>query len=286
MSRPYRTAVLGGTFDRLHVGHRRLLATALARADRIGVGVTTARYLRSAAKPLARRIQAYETRKRAVAHCLASLAARERWWIVPLDEAWGGSLAPGIDALIATSETSAGAASVNRERARRGLPALDIIQAPLVRGDDGLLVSSRRIRSGQIDPDGHRRSPLRIGIAGAPPLVRAEIVAELARAFGPPQLVRRSRAQVPAPRGLPGRERAAQALSVRALHGHEYGVGVVPLRARTGRGNGTPSWVMAIADALGPVAPPMLVPSHRWGPAIRAALRDRHRRGRRTERLS
>jgi hypothetical protein len=59
---------------------------------------------------------------------------------------------------------------VNAERERRGLPPLDIVLIPRVLGEDHLAIASRRIRSGQIDAEGRRRAPLRVGL-----VLRAEL---------------------------------------------------------------------------------------------------------------
>ncbi len=95
MPRRFRVAVLGGTFDRLHVGHRALLDGGLAAADRLGIGLTSDAYLDRAAKPLRGRIQAYRTRRAALVRYLRSAAAARRWWVVPLDDGWGRSVEPG-----------------------------------------------------------------------------------------------------------------------------------------------------------------------------------------------
>lgn len=167
MPRRYRFAVLGGSFDHLHAGHRALLARALDLADRVAVGVTSDAYLRVHPKPGAARIEPFAARRRAVARFLAARAPRRRWRIAVLDDGWGGSVAPGPDVLVASSETIGGARSVNRERRRRGLAPLAVELVPLVRGADGQPIRSRRIRAGEIDADGRRRATLRVAAVGA-----------------------------------------------------------------------------------------------------------------------
>lgn len=158
------TAVLGGTFDRLHVGHEALVRTAFRAADSVAIGLTTDQYLRRHPKPGSRRIQSYATRRRTLVGWLRREFPRRAWRVEPLADARGHSVEPGFDAIVITEETLTGARRVNAERHRRGLPALRIVVAPMVLGDDLLPVSSRRIRAGAIDRVGRRRSAIRITV--------------------------------------------------------------------------------------------------------------------------
>jgi len=149
-----RVAVLGGTFDHLHKGHRALLEAAFARADRVKVGLTSDRFAGSERKPFPVRVQSYALRRR---HLRAFLQARFRdraWSIVALNDPWGGSVAPGADLLVLSEETRRAAGPINAERRRRGLPALRVFVVPQVRADGGRPIASRRIRAGEIDTEG------------------------------------------------------------------------------------------------------------------------------------
>jgi pantetheine-phosphate adenylyltransferase len=158
VARRYRVAVLGGTFDRLHAGHERLLARAFAVADSVGIGVTTDRFLQAHPKPLGQRIRSYRARRSALAAFLRRSFPGRAFWLAPLNDGWGRSVEPGIDVLVATPDTRDGAQSVNRERRKRGLPPLAIVLVPLVRAADGRPIASRRIRAGVIDDRGRLRT--------------------------------------------------------------------------------------------------------------------------------
>ena len=164
-SRRPRLVVLGGTFDRFHVGHQALLAAALAAGSSIGVGVTTARYLRSHPKPLGERVQPYSTRKAAVVRFLEGHRSGQRVYVGPLNDRWGRSVGPEASLLVISPDTRAGARSVNAERRRRGLPPVRVKVIPFVLADDLIPVSSRRIRSGAISAEGRRLRALRVGLA-------------------------------------------------------------------------------------------------------------------------
>ncbi len=218
-------AVLGGTFDGLHAGHRELLSTAFRAADRVGIGLTTARYLRAHPKALGTRIAPYAARRARLAAYLRSHYPGRAWWIVPLNEGWGRSVEPGYDLLVASVETAPGARSVNAERARRGLPPLKLVLVPLVRGPDHLPLASRRMRSGQIDAEGARRRPLAVGLAGlsASPATRTE----LARLWPglPLRLTRSTRGRTDGT-ARAGTRAAALAAARSVVPGREFGLAV------------------------------------------------------------
>lgn len=148
-------AVLGGTFDHFHAGHRALLSAAFRRADQVRIGLTTDRFARSEVKPLARRLQTYRTRRRLLRAYLGERYPGRSWSVVPLTNRWGGSVGPGVDLLVLSEETRRAARSINAERRRRGLPPLRWHVVPWVLADDGEPISSRRIRAGKIDEEGH-----------------------------------------------------------------------------------------------------------------------------------
>ncbi|MCI4363654.1 MAG: pantetheine-phosphate adenylyltransferase [Thermoplasmata archaeon] len=155
-----RTAVLGGTFDRLHLGHEALLREAFRSAPDVAIGVTTDRYLAEHPKPDGEKIAPFRVRRARLAAYLRRQYGASSWRIVPLSDPFGRSVEPGVDILVASEETRRGALAVNRMRRKRGLRPLTLRLVPLVRGTDGLPVSSRRVRAGRIDSRGRHRGPL------------------------------------------------------------------------------------------------------------------------------
>jgi cytidyltransferase-like protein len=151
--------VLGGTFDHLHRGHRALLEAAFADAGRVKIGLTTDRFAASERKPFAGRVQSYAVRRRALGAFLRRRFRGRRWSIVALSDRWGGSVEPGPDLLVVSTETRRAADLINRERQRRGLPPLRIRAVALVLAQDGRPIASRRIRAGTIDAEGRPTAP-------------------------------------------------------------------------------------------------------------------------------
>jgi pantetheine-phosphate adenylyltransferase len=131
---------VGGTFDRLHAGHRLLLAAAAlvtdARSGTLYVGVTGEALL--ANKSDKNKIQPYETRARNARRFLESVLpghAKMRVEMGPLDGAPPlASTVQDMCALVVSRETLAGAAAVNAQREARGFPPLEIVATGVVGG--------------------------------------------------------------------------------------------------------------------------------------------------------
>ncbi|MHB1932475.1 MAG: pantetheine-phosphate adenylyltransferase [Thermoplasmata archaeon] len=150
---------MGGTFDRLHRGHERLLSVANRLGGELRVGLTTADYLRLHPKPDGDRIESYRRRRR---HLLAWLTRHRRrpYRIVPLRDGVGGALEADVTHLVVSEETRPAALKIQAMRRSRGLPLVQLVTVPLLRGEDALPIQSRRIRAGRIDRRG--RPPLRM----------------------------------------------------------------------------------------------------------------------------
>ncbi|MCI4370673.1 MAG: pantetheine-phosphate adenylyltransferase, partial [Thermoplasmata archaeon] len=155
-----RTAVLGGTFDRLHVGHAALLDAAVRSAEVVRIGLTTERYLAAHPKPLGPRIRPFAARRRALRRFLTRTYPGRPFEIVPLDDGVGRAAEPGVDVLVVSAETLEGAKAVNRLRRERHLPPVRLVVVPHVFATDLRAVTSRRIRAGQLTSNGRRVGPL------------------------------------------------------------------------------------------------------------------------------
>ena len=214
--------VLGGTFDRLHVGHEALLRTAFRAGRRVAVGLTTEAFLADHPKPRGERIASYATRRRILRAWLERHYPESRWTILPLSDRFGGSVEDGVKALVVSAETVDGGRAVNAERRRRGRRPVPMLRVPLVLADDLEPVSSRRIRAGTIDRNGRRLAPIGVGVA----LERSQdfnaVRQGVRRVFARPRFAPslfRIRPGV-------GRGRALTRATRRALGGNEFALGL------------------------------------------------------------
>jgi len=145
--------VVGGTFDHIHKGHKLLIDTALQTAGENGfvfIGITSGPLI-----SYKKRIKSFENRKRQVEHYLKDKDFNCRVQIESIFTVFGPTLTLDFDAIIISPETEKNARMINHERIRKGLKEMKIIKIPYVLSDDGLPISSTRIRNGVIDEEGH-----------------------------------------------------------------------------------------------------------------------------------
>lgn len=132
----YKTVVLGGTFDRIHTGHKILLTEAVLRAtNRLVVGVTDESMTNS--KKLHELILPVEQRIKEVEDFLNEIDPTLKYDIVPISDAFGPTKSdPDMDMIIVSKETEKGGQKVNELRKQNGLPELDIFCIEVVETDE------------------------------------------------------------------------------------------------------------------------------------------------------
>ncbi|KZV62157.1 Nucleotidylyl transferase [Peniophora sp. CONT] len=120
----FPVAALGGTFDHLHAGHKILLSMGAWVADeKIIVGVTDEVLLKG--KKYRHVMEPINVRTGKVEAFLARFKPSLRCDAVPIADVYGPTASdPNIQALIVSYETLSGAASIDKLRAERALPAL------------------------------------------------------------------------------------------------------------------------------------------------------------------
>lgn len=139
----YQRVALGGTFDRIHNGHRKLLtlAAAVCAGDEaeLTVGITGDVMLAKKAK--ASLISDITKRKSNVASFLAMTKPRLALNLVEITDPFGPTITdPSLQAIVVSSETLSGAVKINEMRVERNMPALAILVT--IRADSAILSSS------------------------------------------------------------------------------------------------------------------------------------------------
>ena len=146
-SRKYSKVAVGGTFDKFHDGHKKLLLTAFEIGDRVEIGVTS-----DAFGGLKGDIDSCEERMR---NLKLFFADKTDFTIVPLEDPYGTTIyEDDFEAIVVSEETEPTAVEINNIRVSKGMKPLDIIVVSFVLAYDGNPISSTRIRSGEINQKG------------------------------------------------------------------------------------------------------------------------------------
>lgn len=137
----FKNVVLGGTFDRIHAGHKVLLSqAALLAEERLVVGVTDENMIKS--KKLWELILPTERRISDVRAFLEDIDSTLQYEVVPISDPFGPTATdPNMDLIVVSTETARGGAKVNELRAKNGLNQLQVYTINLL--DDELTVEDK-----------------------------------------------------------------------------------------------------------------------------------------------
>ncbi len=155
MPKRFKTVGVGGTFDELHKGHKILLLGAFDSGEHVIIGLSSDQFIKKMGKPHA--TADYAERLRELKKFLRAQNLQDRATIIEIDDPSGGVLSPNnpIEALVVSRETEPTARKLNDQRLEIEMPTLEIIVIDMVPSDNHSLISTTRIRSGEIDREGH-----------------------------------------------------------------------------------------------------------------------------------
>lgn len=143
----YNNVVLGGTFDRLHVGHKILLSEAVLRAKlRLVVGVTDTNMIQG--KKLPELILPVSERIKEVEDFLTDIDESLNYEIVPIQDPFGPTKSDtDMQAIVVSAETYKGGLKVNELRLENKLNELNIHCIKLVELESGCTDKEHKVSS-------------------------------------------------------------------------------------------------------------------------------------------
>lgn len=160
----YDRVILGGTFETLHEGHRRLLRLAISSGRRVCIGLTSDAFT---AKNKSYSCSPFSLRKRRLERFLGRNLARVE--IFPLNDVYGPATYGNFDAIAVSDETKARAEEINLLRRKKRLKPLAILSIPILHADDLKKLSCERIKRGEVDGRGKVSKPVLLAVGSTNP---------------------------------------------------------------------------------------------------------------------
>ena len=143
--RKFKKIVFGGTFDRLHKGHRYFILMAKYYANKAIIGLCSDEMLKKTKKDY-KKIQSFRERKRGLESYLKKINLRYK--VFRIDDIYGPTTGDkDIEAILLTEETFKNGVKINERRRKGGLAELNYIILPYILDLKGRKISSSTFRS-------------------------------------------------------------------------------------------------------------------------------------------
>ncbi len=120
---PYQftNAIIAGTFDHLHSGHKKFIAAAFEASKHVHISIS--KQTLTTKKEYARSIQPYNTRKESLVTYLIQQGFFDRATIYPLYDIYGMAVQENAcEAIFVTNDTKPNAMLINKKREKQHCP--------------------------------------------------------------------------------------------------------------------------------------------------------------------
>ena len=152
----FELVAMGGTFDVIHKGHITLLSEAFSISAKVIIGLTSDELALRKEKDLQ---NDYNKRLETLVKTIETKFPNMEFEISKLDNDFGPAvLEKEVQALVVSGETSDQGEILNQLRKQKNLPLVEVVVVPMVLAQDGLRISTTRIKNQEIDNDGNLSS--------------------------------------------------------------------------------------------------------------------------------
>ena len=158
-----KKVIVGGTFDHVHLGHEKLLRTALEKGDTT-IGLVSDEMLEEWKPQVS---NSYEEREKKLKSFLVNY---ENWSIEKIDDPHSKAVEGDFDVLVVSYETRERGEEINEMRKKRGKEPLELVEVKPVLAEDLLPLKSTRIRQGEVNEAGERISPVKVHLGSENPV--------------------------------------------------------------------------------------------------------------------
>ena len=143
---------IGGTFDILHKGHKKLIDKAFETAGKNGfvfIGITKQKMVKN--KNITNNL---DVRKKKLELFISKSNYVSSYKIKPIDDIYGPTIEEDFDAIVVSPESIKNGEKINFKRKETGKKPLEIIKIPYVLSEDKKPISTTRIKKGEVDLEG------------------------------------------------------------------------------------------------------------------------------------
>ena len=149
----FKLVAMGGTFDMVHKGHLELLKGAFSISSKVIIGLTSDELAKKRGKNPE---NDYAKRYKTLEDTIRKNFPNSQYTIAKLDNDFGPAvLEKEVEALVVSDETAPKGDVLNKLRAAKNSPPVEVIVIPLVLAKDGTRISTTRIKKSEIDSDGN-----------------------------------------------------------------------------------------------------------------------------------
>lgn len=149
---------VAGTFDKLHMGHEVLLLRAFTEGRMVTIGLTSDNFI--AMYKSGGTVAPFAERKQQLVAWLTKKQLLKKAYIIAIDDPFEPAVSTtDYQALVVSNETKGKGIEINSMRQMKGFPAVELIEVTMVNAEDGMPISSTRLRNGEIHANGQLVMP-------------------------------------------------------------------------------------------------------------------------------